>query len=47
VLVLVLEYGLLMTLLAGGYILKWYSSKDGNTAGPHTHARNSFLENDS
>jgi hypothetical protein len=45
--VLVLEYGLLMTLLAGGYILKWYSSKDGNTAGPHTHARNYFLENDS
>jgi hypothetical protein len=45
--VLVLEYGLLMTLLAGGYILKWYSGKVGNTAGPHTHARKYFLENDS
>jgi len=45
--VLVLEYGLLMTLLAGGYIHKWYSGKDGNIPGPHTHARKYFLENDS
>jgi hypothetical protein len=45
--VLVLEYGPLITLLAGGYILKWYSGKDGNTAGPHTREPKYFLENDS
>ncbi|MEE9496029.1 MAG: glycosyltransferase 87 family protein, partial [Desulfobacterales bacterium] len=45
--VLVLEYGPLIILLAGSYILKWYTGKDGNAAEPHTHERKYFLENDS
>ena len=45
--VLVLEYGPLISLLAGGYILRWYSGKDGKTPVPHRHERKYFLENDS
>jgi hypothetical protein len=45
--VLVLEYGPLIALLAGGYILRWYSRKDGKTPAPHTHEPKYFLENDS
>jgi hypothetical protein len=43
----VLEYGLLITLLAGAYILKWFTGKDGKIPGPHTHERNYFLEKNS
>ncbi len=45
--VLVLEYGLLITLLAGAYILKWYAGKGGKIPGPHTHERKYFLEKNS
>lgn len=45
--VLVLEYGPLIALLAGGYILRWYSRKDGKTPVPHAHEPKYFLENDS
>jgi hypothetical protein len=45
--VLVLEYGPLIALLAGGYILRWYSRKDGKPPVPHTHEPKYFLENDS
>jgi len=34
-------------LLAGGYLLKRYTGKDGNSPGPHTRERKYFLENDS
>lgn len=44
--VLVLEYGLLMTLLAGAYILKWLTGKDADHTGPHAPGRNYFLEKD-
>jgi hypothetical protein len=45
--VLVLEYGPLIALLAGGYFLRWYSRKDGKPPVPHTHEPKYFLENDS
>ena len=45
--VLVLEYGLLITLLAGGYILKWFTGKDRKIPGPHRHGLKYFLEKDS
>jgi hypothetical protein len=44
--VLVLEYGLLMALLAGGYVLNRHTGKDGNIAVPHRHERQYFLEKD-
>jgi len=45
--VLVLEYGLLITLLAGGYILKWFTARDGKIPGSQPHERKYFLEKDS
>lgn len=45
--VLVLEYGLLITLLAGGYILNRHTGKDRKIPVPHAHERTYFLEKDS
>jgi hypothetical protein len=45
--VLVLEYGLLITLLAGGYILQWFTGKDGKIPMAHSHERRYFLEKNS
>jgi len=45
--VLVLEYGLLITLLAGAYILKRFTGKDGKIPGPQPHERRYFLEKNS
>jgi hypothetical protein len=42
--VLVLEYGALITLLAGGYILRWYAAKDGKNNVPHTQGHPYLLE---
>jgi hypothetical protein len=42
--VLALEYGTLITLLAGGYILRWYAGKDGGHPLPHAHRHSYFLE---
>jgi hypothetical protein len=42
--VLVLEYGTLITLLAGGYILRWVAAKDGESAAPDAWGRQYFLE---
>ena len=42
--VLVLEYGALITLLAGGYILRWYAAKDGKNNVPHTQGHQYLLE---
>jgi hypothetical protein len=45
--VLALEYGLLMTLLTGGYILKRYSGKEAKIPGTHLQEHKYFLEKDS
>jgi hypothetical protein len=45
--VFLLEYGLLITLLAGGYILKWYAGKGRKIPGAQPHERKYFLEKDS
>jgi hypothetical protein len=45
--VLVLEYGMLSVLLAGGYIINWYSGTDGKSPVSHGHGRRYFLEKDS
>jgi hypothetical protein len=45
--VLVLEYGLLITVLAGAYILKRFTGKDGKIPGPQPHERRYFLEKNS
>lgn len=42
--VLVLEYGTLITLLVGGYILRWVAGKDGENAVPHARGHRYFLE---
>ena len=42
--VLMLEYGTLITLLAGGYILRWVAAKDRESAVPHARGHRYFLE---
>ena len=42
--VLVLEYGTLLALLAGGYMIKWYTGKDGKIRVSHGHGGRYFLE---
>ena len=45
--VLVLEYGTLIVLLAGGYMINWYNVKDGKLNVSHRYGRTYFLEKDS